>query len=281
MKYTEITFSIEPRDPYCDVLIFELGDKCGCDSFEETDNGVKAYVQSNVFDENLIIECVENLKDIYGELNCGFTITDLPDKDYNETWERGREPVLVDDFCLVRSPEHAKTDSVEYDIVIDTHMAFGTAHHATTYLMISALRNINVEGKYVLDMGCGTAVLAILAAKKGAARVYAVDVDEWAYKSAKENVVHNAVNVDVVLGDASTLKDNVCFDVVLANINRNILMNDMDRYVSVMNNGGVLIMSGFYEDDMSMLRNKAEQLGMEYSRSSSRDEWFEIEMIKR
>ena len=186
--------------------------------------------------------------------------------------------MLVDGFCWVRAPFHEHRDDVEYEIEIEPKMSFGTAHHATTYMMLTWLRDLDMKGKSVLDMGCGTAVLAILAKKRGAKYVEAVDVDEWAWKNAMENVQRNGCDEIVCrLGDAETLGEERRFDVILANINRNILLNDMGAYVSTLKQGGMLVMSGFYESDVPMLKAKAEELGLRMEGERVRDGWASVE----
>ena len=199
---------------------------------------------------------------------------EMPDRNWNEEWERQHQPVLVDDFCWVRAPFHPHRDDVQYEIEIEPKMSFGTAHHQTTYMMLSLLRDEAIEGKRVLDMGSGTAVLAILARMKGAAYVEAIDNDEWAYRNAQENVERNGC------GDASLLTADKHFDIIIANINRNILLRDMAAYAAVLADGGTLLLSGFYQNDVASLVEKASTLGLTLTDQRSRDGWQALRLVK-
>lgn len=280
MKYTEVNIKLSRLNPFRDILVYNLGDEGPYESFEETNQGIKAYVPTSEFDADFLQNTIDALMEIDGGLKCEYTVSDLPDKNYNEEWERQHQPVLVENFCWVRAPFHPHRNDVKYEIEIEPKMSFGTAHHATTYLMLSLLEQQPVEGLRVLDMGSGTGVLAILAAKKGAAYVEAIDVDEWAFRNAQENFEHNNVNVCPLLGDASLLTSDKHFDLIMANINRNILLRDMAAYTSVLNQGGTILLSGFYEHDVPSLQDKAESLGLRLVQQRSRNEWTALEMIK-
>ena len=280
MKYTEVDITLSKTNPFRDLLVYNLGDEGPYDSFEEKKDGLKAYVPTDNFDEQFLRDTIDDLKSMDPDLRVEYTVTDLADKDYNEEWERQHQPVLVDGFCWVRAPFHPHRDDVKYEIEIEPKMSFGTAHHATTYLMLSLLEQQNVQGMRVLDMGSGTGVLAILAAKKGAAYVEAIDVDEWAYRNAQENFERNGVSVNALLGDASLLSADKHFDLVLANINRNILLKDMESYATVLNPGGTLMLSGFYEHDVQSLQDKAETLGLRLVQQRSRNEWTALKLTK-
>lgn len=280
MKYTEVDITLSKTNPFRDLLVYNLGDEGPYDSFEEKKDGLKAYVPTDNFDEQFLRDTIDDLKSMDPDLRVEYTVTDLADKDYNEEWERQHQPVLVDGFCWVRAPFHPHRDDVKYEIEIEPKMSFGTAHHATTYLMLSLLEQQNVQGMRVLDMGSGTGVLAVLAAKKGAAYVEAIDVDEWAYRNAQENFERNGVSVNALLGDASLLTADKHFDLVLANINRNILLKDMESYAAVLNPGGTLMLSGFYEHDVQSLQDKAETLGLRLVQQLSRNEWTALKLTK-
>lgn len=278
MKYTEVTLHINPIDPFKDLLTYSLGEEGPYDSFVDTKDGMKAYVPTDQFDEAFLKEAVE-------EAGCEvtFEVAQMEDKNWNEEWEKNHKPVLVEDFCWVRAPFHPHREDVEYEIEIEPKMSFGTAHHQTTYMMLSLLRDEPIEGKRVLDMGCGTAVLAILAAKKKAAYVEGIDVDEWAYRNAVENCDRNGVpEVRCLLGDASSLlnRDDK-FDLIIANINRNILLHDMASYVQAMSDRSVILFSGFYESDIPAIRSKAEELGLTFDRNITRDNWTAVRFVRR
>lgn len=281
MKYVEVNIILSQLTPYRDLLVYYLGNEGPYDSFEETAHGLKAYVPASDFDQEFLDRTFNEVKSVDDSLKIDFTVTDLPDKDYNEEWERQHQPVLVDGFCWVRAPFHPHRDDVKYEIEIEPKMSFGTAHHATTYLMLSLLEQQPVEGLRVLDMGSGTGVLAILAAKKGAAYVEAIDVDELAFRNAQENFERNGVKVNALLGDASSLTADKHFDLILANINRNILLRDMPAYAAVLNPGGTLLLSGFYEHDVQALQDKAETLGLRLVQQKSRNDWTALRMIKK
>lgn len=277
MKYNVVKIKLSPVEPFRDLLVYALGDEGEYDSFENRDGGLDAYVPTERFDEGALRSAIsENCEGCVVE----YSVEELEDKDWNAEWERGHEAVLVDGFCWVRAPFHPHRDDVEYEIEIEPKMSFGTAHHATTYMMLTWLRDLDMDGKNVLDMGCGTAVLAILAKKRGAAKVEAVDVDEWAYRNALENIERNGCgDIECRLGDAETLGEERRFDVVLANINRNILLNDMGAYVRTLKQGGRLVMSGFYENDIPVLKAKAEQLGLRMDGERVRDGWASVGFV--
>lgn len=279
MKYAEVTFRLRPVEPFRDMLIYRLGEEGPYDSFEETRDGLKAYVPLEQYDEVFLLEVMQEECD---GCEADFSMQEMPDRNWNEEWERQHQPVLVDDFCWVRAPFHPHRNDVQYEIEIEPKMSFGTAHHQTTYMMLSLLRDIDMAGRRVLDMGSGTAVLAILARMKGAAYVEAIDNDEWAYRNAIENVERNGCS-DIVclLGDAALLTPDKHFDIVIANINRNILLRDMASYVAVLNDGGTLLLSGFYQNDVAPLVEKASTLGMTLSDQRSRDGWQALRLEKQ
>lgn len=274
MKYNVVRIKLSRIEPFRDLLVYALGDEGEYDSFENTEKGLDAYVPTAKYDEAALKAAIsENCEGCVVE----YSVEELEDKDWNAEWERGHAAVLVEGFCWVRAPFHPHRDDVEYEIEIEPKMSFGTAHHATTYMMLTWLRDMDLGGRSVLDMGCGTAVLAILAKKRGAGYVEAVDVDEWAWRNARENVERNGCGEIVCrLGDATTLGDERRFDVILANINRNILLNDMPAYVGVLKPGGRLVMSGFYESDIQMLQAKGEQLGLRLESQRTKDNWASV-----
>ena len=219
----------------------------------------------------------------------------MPDKDWNEEWEKQHQPVLVEagngHKIWVRAPFHDHRADADHEIEIEPKMSFGTAHHPTTYMMLSYLAELPVEGLRVLDMGCGTAVLAILAKMRGAAYVEAIDIDEWAYNNALENAQRNHADITVRIGDADLLRQKQDggkktsaghrpFDLIIANINRNILLHDMDAYAAVLAPGGTLLLSGFYESDVPVLQQRAQELGLELVGKKVRDGWCALQLGK-
>ena len=289
MKYIEVTITLNPVDPYRDLLVDALGNEGPYDSFVETPDGLKAYVPADQFDEDWLKSQLDDLKQFttrMGMHQCQslqFSIQEMPDKNWNEEWEKQHQPVMVEadngKRIWVRAPFHEHRADVDYEIEIEPKMSFGTAHHATTYMMLSYVAELPMEGLRVLDMGCGTAVLGILAKMRGAAYVEGIDIDEWAYNNAVENVQRNVVEMTIRIGDASLLVNRSDkFDLIIANINRNILLNDMAAYVSVLKAGGTLLLSGFYESDIPALQQHAESLGLHLCQTKSRQSWAALRL---
>lgn len=252
-----------------DLLIARLAD-LGFESFLEEDGKLMAYITMPLY-----VDTVKQTLDSaeFRAMSGPFVITEIPDQNWNAVWESAYDPVVIQSKCMVRAPFHKPIQGIEYDIVIEPKMSFGTAHHETTSLMIRYLLEMDVAHKALLDMGSGTAVLAILAAMKGAEPVTAIDNDEWAYNNANENVRHNnKPEIEVLLGDSSLLL-NRQFNIVLANINRNILLNDIPVYAACLPLQGKLIMSGFYEEDLPVIREKAEFQGLKLLSSKSDNRW--------
>ena len=280
MKYIEVNITLGQNDPFRDLLVDALGNEGPYDSFVETPDGLKAYVQESLFDEAWLKGQIEEMRTLTG---CTYTFEALPDKNWNEEWEKQHTPVLVEaeggKKVWVRAPFHEHRDDVDYEIEIEPKMSFGTAHHPTTHLMLSYLTELDIAGRKVLDMGCGTAVLAILAKKRGADYVEAIDIDEWAYNNALENAQRNGVEITVRIGDA-TLLGSRRFDLIIANINRNILLADMAAYASVLQPGGTLLLSGFYESDVPVLRGHAASLGLRLAQQKVRQSWAALKMQK-
>ena len=274
MKYIEVCFTMEDTGLFRDLLVDTLGNEGPYESFVETKEGLKAYVPVDLFDETWLRQQMQELRDQFPIFNSQFSIQEMPDKNWNEEWEKGHQAVLVEyegGSVWVRAPFHPHREDVNYELIIEPKMSFGTAHHPTTYMMLSYVAELDMQGRRVLDMGCGTAVLGILAKMRGAEYVEGVDIDEWAFNNARENAASNGVEIVLKLGDASSLQG--CFDVVIANINRNILLNDMGRYAAVLNAGGTLLLSGFYEADEAALVARAGELGMTLEGKKNRDGW--------
>ena len=280
MKYIEVNITLGQNDPFRDLLVDALGNEGPYDSFVETPDGLKAYVQESLFDEAWLKGQIEEMRTLTG---CTYTFEALPDKNWNEEWEKQHTPVLVEaeggKKVWVRAPFHEHRDDVDYEIEIEPKMSFGTAHHPTTHLMLSYLTELDIAGRKVLDMGCGTAVLAILAKKRGADYVEAIDIDEWAYNNALENAQRNGVEITVRIGDATLLGDRR-FDLIIANINRNILLADMAAYARVLQPGGTLLLSGFYESDVPVLQQHAESLGLRLDQQKVRQSWTALRLTK-
>ena len=269
MEYTEISFKISPLQPASEILIAELSE-LGYESFVEEEAGLKAYIVSNEYDEQALQQLFVLQSE---EFKISYKSKKVAAENWNAKWESEYESVLIDERCYIRAPFHERKPQVEFEIEIEPKMSFGTAHHETTYQMIQLLMDQDVKGKKVLDMGCGTAVLAILAKMKNAAEVHAIDNDEWAYNNAVENVKRNHFeDIQVEQGDAALLKDRK-YDLIIANINKNILLRDIKFYVEAMTVNARIFFSGFYEQDIEDIRKEAEKQGLTYLKHQSRNNW--------
>ena len=274
MKYIEVTFTMADTGLFRDLLVDTLGNEGPYESFVETPDGLKAYVQESQYDAVWLDATVDAFPVPLRYESC-----EMEDRDWNAEWEKDHKAVLVEyngGSVWVRAPFHPHRDDVDYEIVIEPKMSFGTAHHPTTYMMLSYVAELPMAGLRVLDMGCGTAVLAILAKMRGASHVAGIDVDEWAYRNALENAATNGVALDLRLGDAASIDGT--YDIIIANINRNILLADMERYVAALAEGGTLLLSGFYEADVPVLVEKASTLGLTLASKKNRDGWSAIQL---
>jgi|AntAceMinimDraft_13_1070369.scaffolds.fasta_scaffold03123_9 ribosomal protein L11 methyltransferase len=273
LDYIACIFEVAPLHPASDLLIAELGG-LGFESFEETATGVVAYV-NKAFWEPSLLEQLEVYQ--YEGFTFSYTSKEIPQQNWNARWEENFSPIQVANTCVVRAPFHEKP-SVRYDIVIEPKMSFGTGHHETTHMMLDHILDLDCEDKTVLDMGSGTGVLAILAAMKGATDVDAIDIDHWCYVNATENVQRNdCAFIKVFEGTVALLSEPPFYvkkyHIVLANINRNILLEDMAQYVSHLSTEGYLLMSGFYDQDLGMIKEKAQSLGLVYIRHKEKNDW--------
>ena len=279
MNYLEFQFTINPANEINSDILSALLGEIGFESFVTTETGVDAYIQSDLFEEEQLIDLISNFP---VEAAITYKTNEVVAKNWNEEWEKHYfQPIIIEDKCVIHSSFHKDIPQTEYDILIDPKMSFGTGHHETTSLMLTFLLEENLKGKSFLDMGCGTAVLAILASKKGADPITAIDIDQWATDNAKENIALNHTsNIKILLGDASLLADESGFDVVFANINRNILLNDMNAYVAKMNDGAHLFMSGFYKQDILMIEEEANRLGLRLIHFKERNNWVAVKFAK-
>jgi len=266
--YYEYHFTIQPVAPASEILIAELGE-LGFESFVENEDGITAYVPEEQFADDLLDE-VQILKS--EEFSIDFKVKKIERVNWNEEWEKNFTPILVDDECSVRAPFHDKPDT-RFDIVIEPKMSFGTGHHSTTHMMIQHILKNDWEGKSVLDMGCGTGVLAILARMKGATPVEAIDIDNWCYLNTLENIErNNCEDIKVEEGGAELLPGRK-YDVILANINRNILLNDMATYVECLQKSGSIYFSGFYTEDLQAIKSACEKQGLKFIEHIERNNW--------
>ena len=276
MNYYAYSFT-NPENENLKDMFMELLGEIGFDSFMDTDDGFDAYCQEPLLNEEELNDIMQmeqfaKVKLLKKEL--------IPDQDWNATWEASYEPVIINEFCRIRAPFHKVEGSYKYDLIIEPKMSFGTAHHETTSQIIELMLQSDFSGLNLLDMGSGTGVLAILAKKLGSATTVAIDNDEWAYRNALDNIRLNDENdIAVELGDANSLNDRQ-FDVILANINRNILLRDMKEYVKCLVDGGKIFFSGFYEEDLILITKEAERLGLTYSNHVTKNNWTAAVFVK-
>lgn len=276
MKYLEFTFHTQPcTETVNDVLCAVLGE-AGFESFAEQTDGIAAYIQKDLYNKNTIRQTIADFP--LPDTTITYSYAEAEDKDWNEEWEKNFfQPIVIGDRCVIHSTFHHDVPQVPYDIVINPQMAFGTGHHETTSLIIGELLDSDLQDKSVLDMGCGTSILAILARMRGAAHCTAVDIDDWCVRNSLENIELNHLNgIHVYQGDASSIADKGPFDVVIANINRNILLADMRHYIARMNPGATLLMSGFYTDDIAAIRTEAESLGLTFVEHREKNRWAAV-----
>lgn len=272
--YIGYHFTVSPKELGSEILIAELGE-LPFDSFMESENGFSAYIPKEFWNENI-------LDGIYILENPDFTITytfeEIEQVNWNAEWEKNFDPIDVDGLCHVRAPFHEKTNA-KYDIVIEPKMSFGTGHHETTHMMIQHLLEMDVTEMATLDMGCGTAILAILAEMKGAKPIDAIDIDNWCYLNSIENAErNNCQHISVYEGDASLLGDKK-YDLIIANINRNILVKDMQAYTNCLNANGIILFSGFYEQDIPVIDASCQENGLKFEKKLQRNNWVSLKYV--
>ena len=269
--YIEYNFTFSPKEPTSEILIAELGN-VGFESFVENENGLAAYIQKTDWNSNILAEIFVLSSD---EFAIKYTLNEVPQTNWNEEWEKNFEPIQVDDLVSIRAPFH-ENPHLKYDIVIEPKMSFGTGHHETTHMMVQHLLKLDLENKKVLDMGCGTGILAIFAEMKGAKPLDAIDIDAWCYENSLENVTrNNCENIAVYEGDSSLLVDKK-YDVIIANINRNILLMDMKVYTNCLEENGVLLLSGFYEQDIPVIDAEVSKYGLKLEKFIQRNNWVAL-----
>tara|TARA_R110002072_G_scaffold180689_2_gene336694 strand:+ start:1350 stop:2180 length:831 start_codon:yes stop_codon:yes gene_type:complete len=272
--YIAYDFNVSPKEPATEMLIAQLG-YVGFESFVEQDNGVTAYIQKQEWNSKI-------LEDVFllhsNEFNITFEHNEIAQTNWNEEWEKNFNPIQVDDLVSIRAPFHTNP-SLQFDIVIEPKMSFGTGHHETTHMMVQHLLALDLDTKKVLDMGCGTGILAIFAEMKGAKPIDAIDIDSWCYENSLENIQRNNCNhITVYEGDASLLKEK--YDVIIANINRNILLSDMKTYTDCLNENGVLLLSGFYKEDIAIIEDEVNKHGLTFETMIQRNNWVALKYVK-
>ncbi len=273
-NYLEFNFKINPLQPWNEILMAELIE-IGFDSFTEEHDGILAYIQKEQFKE-------EELKSLHllnnPEIEISYEFSEMPNINWNEEWEKNFEPINVADKVYIRAEFHESKPGL-HELVIQPKMSFGTGHHPTTHLMIQQMLDMDFSGKKVLDMGCGTSVLAIFAKQKGAEKVVAIDIDEWSVENSKENAARNGVELEISQGTAENLGSEN-YDIILANINRNILISDIPTYVSVLNKGGKLLLSGLCFFDVDDILEVCNEQNLTLKNKQQREEWMSLLLEK-
>jgi ribosomal protein L11 methyltransferase len=275
MDYTEVQFSYSCNTPDHEFLISKLVE-IGYESFMEEENRLFAYIPESDFREDLLKQLQENQTPPWK-----YTVKQIREKNWNENWESNFNPVSISPECIIRAPFHKQSLHIKYDLIIEPKMSFGTGHHETTHMMLEFILNGQMKNKILLDMGCGTGVLSILGAKMGAKSIDAVDNDQWAYENCKSNLILNQVeNIEVSLGDASGLKKNT-YDIIFANINRNILLRDIPLYANAGKENSMLFISGFYSNDFDIIQDKAMESGFSFIEKRTMNNWVAAKYINR
>ena len=272
--YIEYNFKVNPVQPASDILIAELGE-VQFESFVETGDGVQAYIKKEDWNPH-ILDDLQILENPLFTIN--YDYSEIEQENWNATWESNFNPIQVGEQCVVRAPFHDKP-KVDYDIIIEPKMSFGTGHHETTHMMLAHILQHDFNGKSILDMGSGTGVLAILAAMKGAKHIDAIDIDNWCYLNAQENVErNNCSHINVFEGTADLLVDQK-YDIIIANINRNILLEDIPAYVKCLNKGGILFLSGFYVQDIPQITERCKEVGLKFEKNLEKNNWVAVKYV--
>tara|TARA_B110000240_G_scaffold23890_1_gene24168 strand:- start:1374 stop:2198 length:825 start_codon:yes stop_codon:yes gene_type:complete len=267
MKYIELSFSFSQNTDFADIVVAKLNE-IEFESYVETQDGVDAYIQESLFNQEKLNEVIEDLQSLF---QFEYTIKEIKQENWNQQWEENFNPVEINKDCFIRAHFHDKIDC-KYEIIITPKMSFGTGHHETTFLMMNEMFHIDFNNKKVLDMGCGTGILAILSKMLGSSITQAIDIDEWSYENSVENAtLNNTEDINFCLGDVTAI--NGAFDVVLANINRNIILEDISKYIDSLNDNSDLLLSGFLSEDVIIIRDKAESLGLSFVSHKNKNKW--------
>lgn len=269
--YTRLQVNCDPA--FSEILMAEIAE-AGFDTFMETDSGFEAYTESDHYDEKRLSE----IRDQYlSQTGLSFTFDKIEKRNWNEEWEKSYQPIIVDDKCLIRANFHQPDKKYPYEIIITPKMSFGTGHHQTTYLMVKQQMDIDHNGKRVMDAGCGTAILSIMASKAGAREVEAFDIDEWSVINGEENLeVNGCSNIHLQQGKITEVKLSGTFDIILANINKNVLLDEIKLYQAFLNPNGLLLLSGFYTHDINDLLQEAAVYGLTEVRRDERETWASL-----
>ncbi|MXV38430.1 50S ribosomal protein L11 methyltransferase [Flavobacteriaceae bacterium Ap0902] len=273
MNYVEYSFIINPPSPWTEILMAKLS-LIEFESFDENEIGVKGYILKDFDDEDFVKEQISQLE----QVQISYEKTDVEQVNWNLEWEKHFNPIQIGNECYIRATFHEPKPEVDYEIIIQPKMSFGTGHHETTHLMVQFLLEEDVTGKSVLDMGTGTGILAILAKLKGADLVEGIDIDEWSYENAIENAEKNKVDATFYKGGAERIPDRK-YDIVLANINKNILIEDIPFYVNALKKNGILFLSGLYNFDGDDIKKEAFKYGLEFIQLKERNEWISLKFM--
>jgi ribosomal protein L11 methyltransferase len=274
MDYIQYSFTVTPAEPGSDILIALLAD-LGFESFTQNDSGLEAYIQQEFDNESSVKELG------FEDFTFLYTRTEIPKTNWNEEWEKNFNPVYVDDLVCIRAHFHPTSKNVKHDIVITPKMSFGTGHHDTTWLVSKTMFSLDFKNASVLDMGCGTGILAILAKQLGATKLLGIDIDDWSIENSVENAaINNASEIEFKKGDASSLPKTQTFEIIVANINKNVLKKDLPAYFTCLKKDGYLLLSGFFTTDVAELKEIAETIGFEFIESYQKNEWAVIKLKK-
>lgn len=274
MNYIQYSFTVTPTEPGSDILIALLAD-LGFESFTQNEAGLEAYIQEEFDNESLVKELS------FEDFSFLYTRTEIPKTNWNEEWEKNFHPVYVDDLVCIRAHFHPASENVKHDIIITPKMSFGTGHHDTTWLVSKTMFSLDFKNTSVLDMGCGTGILAILAKQLGATAILGIDIDDWSIENSIENAaINNASNIEFKKGDASSLPTTQTFEIILANINKNVLKKDLPAYFTCLKKDGYLLLSGFFTTDVDELKQLAQTIGFEFIESYQKNEWAVIKLKK-
>ncbi|MTI30841.1 50S ribosomal protein L11 methyltransferase [Xanthovirga aplysinae] len=262
---------------FADIFMAEMAE-AGFDSFSDNDQGFEASIESSSFDEEVVKEIFNRYHTM---TTATYVVEEVGKKNWNEEWEKNYDPIFIDDRCVVKASFHQIEKKFPYEITINPKMSFGTGHHETTHLMLSHQLELDHEEKTVLDAGCGTGILAIMASKLGAMHVLAYDIDDWCVENSSENIeLNHCENIDLALGDIEALKIEGTFDIILANINKNVLLKEIPAYVSLLANGGNLLLSGFYQEDIADIEELCKENGLKLLKQNTRNRWAALVLEK-
>tara|TARA_B100001758_G_scaffold247889_1_gene268215 strand:- start:15208 stop:16041 length:834 start_codon:yes stop_codon:yes gene_type:complete len=276
MHYTEVNIRLKELNPFSDIIVARFHE-IEFESYIEDENGVKAYIQTHLLDEELVNSI---LVEVSEQTDLSYKINQVEPENWNRKWENNFLPIFINDKCVVRANFHEPIADIEYEIVITPKMSFGTGHHETTSLVMNQMFELDFKNKSVLDIGSGTGVLAILASLLGANYLVGVDIDDWAFKNGIDNAnINNVFNIKFFHGNIKLISEEK-FDVILANINRNIILQDIKNYVELMNERSDILLSGFLKDDVALILDKSEQLGLKLVGQKNNNKWQMLHLRK-